>query len=155
MPNVTFPEEAEVDLGDFPVRLLYWGPSHTRGDEFVFLPQQSIVFGGDVVVNRFFPIMADSDSSGTNWIEILGRLEKLHPAIVVPGHGEVGDVGVISAMREYLVFVRDRVQQMKSHGDSVTDVEKRLEPEVLAKYKDWDNPNWIKNAIDNFYNSTK
>jgi glyoxylase-like metal-dependent hydrolase (beta-lactamase superfamily II) len=155
MPNVTFPEEAEVDLGDFPVRLLHWGPSHTRGDEFVFLPQQSIVFGGDVVVNRFFPIMADSDSSGTNWIEILGRLEKLHPAIVVPGHGEVGDVGVISAMREYLVFVRDRVQQMKSHGDSVTDVEKRLEPEVLAKYKDWDNPNWIKNAIDNFYNSTK
>jgi glyoxylase-like metal-dependent hydrolase (beta-lactamase superfamily II) len=155
MPNVTFSEEAEIDLGDFPVRLLHWGSSHTRGDEFVFLPQQSIVFGGDVVVNRFFPIMADSDSSGTNWIEILGRLEKLHPAIVVPGHGEVGDVGVISAMREYLVFVRDRVQQMKSHGDSVTDVEKRLEPEVLAKYKDWDNPNWIKNAIDNFYNSTK
>ena len=71
MPNVTFSEEAEIDLGDFPVRLLHWGPSHTRGDEFVFLPKQSIVFGGDVVVNRFFPIMADSDSSGTNWIEIL------------------------------------------------------------------------------------
>src|ERR1700736_4927559 len=149
MPNVTFSEQVEVDLGDFPVRLLHWGSSHTRGDEFVFLPQQSIVFGGDVVVNRFFPIMADSDSSGTNWIEILGRLEKLHPAIVVPGHGEVGDVGVISAMREYLVFVRDRVQQMKSQGSSVMDVEKRLEPEVRAKYKDWDNPNWIKNAIDN------
>ena len=155
MPNVTFSEEAEVDLGDFPVRLLHWGSSHTRGDEFVFLPKQSIVFGGDVVVNRFFPIMADSDSSGTNWIEILGRLEKLHPAIVVPGHGEVGDVGVISAMREYLVFVRDRVQQMKSQGSSVMDVEKRLEPEVRAKYKDWDNPNWIKNAIDNFYSSAQ
>jgi glyoxylase-like metal-dependent hydrolase (beta-lactamase superfamily II) len=155
MPNVTFPEQAEVDLGDFPVRLLHWGSSHTRGDEFVFLPQQSIVFGGDVVVNRFFPIMADSDSSGTNWIEILERLEKLHPAIVVPGHGEVGDVGLISAMREYLVFVRDRVQQMKSEGSSVTDVEKKLAPEVRAKYKDWDNPDWIKNAIDNFYNSAK
>lgn len=155
MPNVTFSEEAEVDLGDFPVRLLHWGSSHTRGDGFVFLPKQSIVFGGDVVVNRFFPIMADSDSSGTNWIEILGRLEKLHPAIVVPGHGEVGDVGVISAMREYLVFVRDRVQQMKSQGSSVTDVENKLEPEVRAKYKGWDNPNWIKNAINNFYDSAK
>jgi glyoxylase-like metal-dependent hydrolase (beta-lactamase superfamily II) len=155
MPNITFSEEAEVDLGDFPVRLLHWGSSHTRGDEFVFLPKQSIVFGGDVVVNRFFPIMADSDSSGTNWIEILGRLENLHPAIVVPGHGEVGDVGLISAMREYLVFVRDRVEQMKSQGSSVMDVEQKLEPEVRAKYKDWDNPNWIKNAIDNFYRSAK
>jgi glyoxylase-like metal-dependent hydrolase (beta-lactamase superfamily II) len=155
MPNVTFSEEAEVDLGDFPVRLLHWGPSHTRGDEFVFLPKQGILFGGDVVVNRFFPIMADSDSSGTNWIEILGRLEKLHPAIVVPGHGAVGDVGLISAMREYLVFVRDRTQQMKSQGSSVMDVESKLGPEVRAKYKEWDNPDWIKNAIDNFYSSAK
>jgi glyoxylase-like metal-dependent hydrolase (beta-lactamase superfamily II) len=154
-PNITFSEEAEIDLGDFPVRLLHWGSSHTRGDEFVFLPKQSIVFGGDVVVNRFFPIMADSDSSGTNWIEILDRLEKLHPAIVVPGHGEIGDVGLITTLRDYLVFVRDRVQQMKSQGSSVADVENKLAPEVRAKYKDWDNPDWIKNAIDNFYSSAK
>jgi hypothetical protein len=90
-----------------------------------------------------------------NWIQTLGRLEKLSPHIVVPGHREVGDVRLIAAMREYLVFVRDRVQGMKSRGGGVTDVETRLEPEVRAKYKDWDNPNWIKNAIDNFYNSAK
>jgi glyoxylase-like metal-dependent hydrolase (beta-lactamase superfamily II) len=155
MPNVTFSEEAEINLGDFTVQLLHWGPAHTLGDEFVFLPKQRIVFGGDVVINRFFPIMADSDSSGTNWIEILGRLEQLNPAVVVPGHGEVGDVGVITAMREYLAFVRDHVQQMKSQGSSVMDVESKVEPEVRAKYKDWDNPKWIKNAIDNFYSSAK
>ena len=43
---------------------------------------------------------------------------------------------------------------MKSQGRSVADVEKTLEPEVRAKYKDWGNPNWITNAIDNFYNSS-
>ena len=37
---------------------------------------------------------------------------------------------------------------------AVADVEKTLEPEVRAKYKDWGNPNWITNAIDNFYNSS-
>jgi glyoxylase-like metal-dependent hydrolase (beta-lactamase superfamily II) len=153
MPNITFVEEAEINLGDFPVRLFHWGPAHTRGDEFVFLPKQSILFGGDVVVNRFFPIMPDADASGANWIRMLERLEKLNPAIVVPGHGEVGDASLITAMREYLVFVRDRVQQMKSRRSSMADVEKTLEAEVRAKYKDWDNPNWIKNAIDNFYNS--
>ena len=155
MPNVTFSEEAEVDLGDFPVRLLHWGSAHTLGDNFVFLPKQRILFGGDVVINRFFPIMADSDSSGMSWIQTLERLEKLNPAIVVPGHGEVGDVGLIATMREYLFFVRDRVQDMKSQGSGITDVETKLEPEVRAKYKDWDNPNWIKNAIDNFYSSAK
>jgi glyoxylase-like metal-dependent hydrolase (beta-lactamase superfamily II) len=153
MPNITFSEEAEVDLGDFPVRLLHWNSAHTRGDSFVFLPKQRIVFGGDVVINRFFPIMADSDSSGTNWIQTLERLEKLDPAIVVPGHGEVGNVALIESMHEYLVFVRNRVQEMKSQGISITEVETKLDPEVRAKYKDWDNPQWIKNAIDNFYGS--
>ena len=155
MPNVTFSEEAEIDLGGFPVRLLHWNSAHTRGDNFVYLPKQSIVFGGDVVINRFFPIMADSDSSGPNWIETLDHLQKLNPAIVVPGHGEVGDVGLITSMREYLVFVRDHVQEMKSQGSSVTEIETRLGPEVRAKYKDWNNPDWIKNAIDNFYSSAK
>jgi glyoxylase-like metal-dependent hydrolase (beta-lactamase superfamily II) len=153
MPNITFSEEAEVDLGDFPVRLLHWNSAHTRGDSFVFLPKQRIIFGGDVVINRFFPIMADSDSSGTNWIQTLERLEKLDPAIVVPGHGEVGNVALIESMHEYLVFVRNRVQEMKSQGISLTEVETKLDPEVRAKYKDWDNPQWIKNAIDNFYGS--
>jgi glyoxylase-like metal-dependent hydrolase (beta-lactamase superfamily II) len=155
MPNITFSDTAEVDLGDFMVQLLHFGSAHTRGDEFVFLPKQRLVFGGDVVINRFFPIMADSDSSGVNWIDALQRLEDLKPAIVVPGHGEIADVGVITAMREYLVFVRDRVQQMKSQGASITDVENKLDPEVRAKYKDWENPQWIKNAIDNFYGSAK
>jgi hypothetical protein len=44
---------------------------------------------------------------------------------------------------------------MKSQGSSVMDVENRLDPEVRAKYKDWDNPQWIKVAIDDFYSSAK
>jgi glyoxylase-like metal-dependent hydrolase (beta-lactamase superfamily II) len=153
-PNITFKEEAEVNLGDVSVQLFHWGPAHTLGDEFVFLPKQRILFGGDVVVNGFFPIMPDSDANGRNWIRMLERLKQLNPAIVVPGHGEVGDATLITKTREYLEFVRDRVQQMKSQGNTLAEVEKRLEPEVRAKYKDWDNPNWIKNAIDNFYDSS-
>ena len=153
-PAVTFKDEAEVDLGNFPVQLFHWGPAHTRGDEFVYLPKQGIVFCGDVVVNRFFPIMPDADANGANWIQMLQRLEKMKPAIVVPGHGEVGDATLITTMREYLEFVRDRVQQLKSQNHALADIEKELEPEIRAKYKDWDNPNWIKNAIDNFYNSS-
>lgn len=155
LPNVTFKDQAEVDLGDCSVQLLHWGPAHTLGDEFVFLPQQRILFAGDVVVNRFFPIMPDADASGTNWIQMLERMQALNPSIVVPGHGEVGDARLITAMHDYLVFVRDRVHEMKSAGGSLPEVEAKLEPEVRAKYKDWDNPNWIKNAIDNFYSRSQ
>ena len=36
------------------------------------------------------------------WLAILGRLEKLKPAIVYPGHGPVGGPEVLAADREYI-----------------------------------------------------
>jgi len=151
LPQVVYAQEAGVDLGDFQVQLFHWGPAHTRGDEFVYLPKQKILFAGDVVVNRFFPIMPDADANGANWIAVLDRLEKLAPTTLVPGHGAVGDAGLIRAMRDYLVYVRDHVGALKARGLSKQQVERALSPEIRNKYKDWENPEWIKNAIDNFY----
>jgi glyoxylase-like metal-dependent hydrolase (beta-lactamase superfamily II) len=150
-PDVVFEHEAEIDLGDMPVRLLHFGAAHTRGDNFVFLPKQGILFAGDVVVNRFFPILPDTDANGSNWIRILDQLEKLGPATIVPGHGAVGDAKLIGTMREYLVSLRARVTELHHQGQPLEKIEATLTPEIRAKYKDWDNPNWIKNAIENFH----
>jgi hypothetical protein len=66
--------------------------AHSRR-RICFLSEAEDPVRGDVIVNRFFPIMPDADANGTNWIRMLERIEQLHPAIVVPGHGEVGDAG--------------------------------------------------------------
>ncbi len=154
-PHVVFPNAAELDLGNQPVMLLQTGPAHTRGDEAVFLAGPKILFCGDLVVNRFFPIMPDPDSSGSHWIVVLDRLAKLSPAIVVPGHGAVGDARLIAAMKEYLVFVRGRVRELHGQGKSLAEIESVLGPEVRSRYKDWDNPEWIKPAVDNFFAELK
>jgi glyoxylase-like metal-dependent hydrolase (beta-lactamase superfamily II) len=154
-PQVVFPAEAELDLGGLPVQLLQVGPAHTRGDEVVFLTAQKILFCGDLVVNRFFPIMPDPDSSGSHWIVILDRLAKMSPAIVVPGHGAVGDARLIAAMKEYLVYLRGRVRELHGQGKSLAEIESVLGPEVRSRYKDWDNPEWIKPAVDNFFTELK
>ena len=44
------------------------------------------------------------------------RLEELEPAIVVPGHGEVGDAGLISAAHEYLTLVRSETARLAGEG---------------------------------------
>lgn len=154
-PQVVFQHEAELELGNLPVQLLHVGPAHTRGDEVVFLPVQKILICGDLVVNRFFPIMPDSDSNGSHWIEVLDRLVKLSPAIVVPGHGAVGDARLIAATKEYLLYVRGRVRELRGKGKTLAEAESVLDPEVRSRYKDWDNPEWIKRAIDNFYDEMK
>lgn len=150
-PDVVFSEEAEIDLGDTRVQLFHWGAAHTRGDNFVFLPEEGVLFAGDIVVDRFFPILPDPDANGNNWLHILERLKELSPKFIVPGHGKVGDVSLITELQKYFTLVKNRVQDLSRQGKSATQIEQTLGPEIRSRYSDWDNPEWIKNVIENFY----
>ena len=92
-PHLVYEGDAEIDLGGRTVRLRSFGLAHTRGDQVVLCPDEGVLFTGDLVESRIFPIYPffppdDADVDGTRWIEVLRRLEELDPRIVVPGHGE-------------------------------------------------------------------
>jgi glyoxylase-like metal-dependent hydrolase (beta-lactamase superfamily II) len=138
------------------VQLRTWGVAHTRSDQVVFLPEERILFTGDLVEERIFPIYPyfppdDADVDGDRWIEVLGRLEELNPAVVVPGHGAVGDMGVIEAAREYHQLLREETLNLAAEGLDVDEVVARLEPEFLARYPDWEQPEWIAFGIRSFH----
>ena len=147
---------AEIDLGGRIVRLLTWGLAHTRGDQVVHLPDESIVFGGDLFETRMFPIVPyfppdDSDVDGDLWAGVLGHVIDLSPATVIPGHGEVTDVGLVEAVRDYLVTVRAETAGLKGEGLAADEVVEKLTPIVRERHADWDNPEWIDFAIRCFY----
>jgi glyoxylase-like metal-dependent hydrolase (beta-lactamase superfamily II) len=104
-----------------------------------------------VVLNRFFPILPDADASGSGWIAILDRLLQLDPVTVVPGHGEVGDRGLIAAMRQHLVSVRDRVRELTAQGQSAEEITQAVSVEFTDTYKGWQNPRWLKNEAEHFH----
>jgi glyoxylase-like metal-dependent hydrolase (beta-lactamase superfamily II) len=151
LPDLTYAEEARLDLGGTVIELRSVGPAHTRGDQIVVVPEQRVLFAGDLVENRFFPILPDPDAHGTPWIEVLERLEATQPAVVVPGHGEVGDAALIARVRGYLEDVRARVRELSGTGAGVDELKERLEPEIRERYADWDNPIWISFAIERFH----
>src|ERR1700730_228549 len=142
-PDILFDKEAKLDLGGITVRLLWLGPAHTRGDSFIFVEEDGVLFTGDAVINRFFPIFPDADASGKNWLSILDQLDEFHPRTIVPGHGEVGDASLISVERNYLKAVQARVLELKAQGKSADESEKLLAVEFRAKYPTWENPGWI------------
>ena len=45
-----------IDLGGRTVELRTWGLAHTAGDQVVWLPQERILFTGDLAEERIFPI---------------------------------------------------------------------------------------------------
>jgi glyoxylase-like metal-dependent hydrolase (beta-lactamase superfamily II) len=149
-PDLTYGDEARLDLGGIVAELRSVGTAHTRGDQIVYLPEQRLLFAGDLVENRFFPILPDPDAHGSAWIAVLERLEALEPAVVVPGHGGVGDTALVREVRGYLADVRDRVRALGPEVD-VEAAKQRLEPEIRARYGDWDNPIWIPFAVESFH----
>jgi glyoxylase-like metal-dependent hydrolase (beta-lactamase superfamily II) len=51
---------ASVDLGGRTVEFRTWGLAHTAGDQVVWLPQERILFTGDLAEERIFPISRGS-----------------------------------------------------------------------------------------------
>jgi glyoxylase-like metal-dependent hydrolase (beta-lactamase superfamily II) len=117
----------------------------------VFLPESGVLFAGDLVEDRFLPIFPDPDANGLQWLAALDRLQALRPRIVVGGHGDVGDTGLIANLRDYLIAVRDGVDSLRSENVPLEEIEQRLEPELAERQSGWDNQMWIKSAIDSFH----
>ena len=155
-PHVAYDGAADLDLGGRTVELRTWGLAHTRGDQVAFLPQERILFAGDLVETRLFPIFPyfppdDVDVDGGRWIDVLDRLLELDPAIVVPGHGEVGGASLIREARDYMTLVQSETARLAAAGLDVDAVVERLEPELRARYADWGSPEWIGFAIRCFF----
>jgi glyoxylase-like metal-dependent hydrolase (beta-lactamase superfamily II) len=149
-------EVRELDLGGRSAHLLNRGPAHTLGDQVAFLPEERILFTGDLVEDRIFPIYPwfppdDADVDGSRWIDVLRWLESLEPAVVVPGHGEVGDAGLIAAARAYHERLREETFRVADEGADAEEAVARIEPGVREHHLDWEQPEWIAFGIRCFH----
>ncbi len=147
-PHVTYDGAAELLLGGHTAQLRTWGLAHTRADQVVFLEEQRVLFTGDLVENNCFAIFPwfppeDTDVDGDRWIELLEQLEALEPAVVVPGHGEVGDASVITRAREYLQLLRSEARRLAEEGASEEETAAHLDRTMRELHPDWAQPEWI------------
>jgi glyoxylase-like metal-dependent hydrolase (beta-lactamase superfamily II) len=143
-PDVLFDREAKIDLGGVTARLFYVGPAHTKGDELIFVEEDSVLIPGDIVQKDIFPIMPKADASVKGWLAILDNIETLHPKFIIPDHGApIVDASQIATQRAYLLALQARALELKKQGTSAEDAGKTITAELKAKNPDWPNPNNI------------
>ncbi|WP_261803586.1 MBL fold metallo-hydrolase [Variovorax sp. PAMC26660] len=82
------------------------GPAHTPEDLAIYLPQQKVLFAGDIVFRNRIPYVGTADSR--HWIASLDALLALDARTIVPGHGPASDEPKkdLQQTRDYLVFLR-------------------------------------------------
>jgi glyoxylase-like metal-dependent hydrolase (beta-lactamase superfamily II) len=134
-PTDTFADALTLDLGNRLVELRYLGRGHTSGDIVVWLPEERILFAGDLVEAQAAPYMGDSYpgswSTGT-----LDAVAAVGARQLVGGRGPVvrGDA-VATAIKDTRAFVRttlEATERVRERGgtlkDAFEDVHARLAP---------------------------
>jgi glyoxylase-like metal-dependent hydrolase (beta-lactamase superfamily II) len=118
----TFDEALVLDVGGVRFELRHAARAHTPGDSFVWLPDEGVVFTGDIVyVERMLGVLPVSSSR--EWLEAFAAIAALEPAVVVPGHGDPTDLARATAdTYDYLVFLREAVGEFMDHGGDITRV---------------------------------
>ena len=84
-PTLTFKGEMTLWLGKLEVKILQLGRGHTKGDTVVWLPEEKVLFSGDLV--EYEAACYTGDAYLADWPQTLDNLEALQPDKVVPGRG--------------------------------------------------------------------
>ncbi|MCA1443137.1 MBL fold metallo-hydrolase [Ensifer sp. IC4062] len=142
--------ETVIDLGSREVRLRTWGTTHSPGDQIVFLPQERILFAGDLLEERMFPIVpffppmiGAGDIDVAKWETALNDMMRLQPRLIVPGHGNLGGAELPEAVLGYFQTVREMLAEAGPETASL--------PSLLrARYATWENPEFISPALRYF-----
>jgi glyoxylase-like metal-dependent hydrolase (beta-lactamase superfamily II) len=140
--DITFEREYQLDLGGVHVQFLVVGPTHTRGDTGFFIEEDAVLFSGDVVMNNSF-LAANQASSIKAWLAAFDAFEAMHPKVVVPSHGPVGDGTIIATNRAIMQGIQSRVRELKAQGRSADEVAATIQSEFQAKHPDWPRANGL------------
>jgi glyoxylase-like metal-dependent hydrolase (beta-lactamase superfamily II) len=84
-PTIVFERRMTLWMGKLQVELLQLGRGHTKGDTVVWLPQEKILFSGDLVEFDATPYTGDAYLA--DWPATLDAVAALGPQKLVPGRG--------------------------------------------------------------------
>ncbi len=114
LPTVTFKEDLTIHINDEDVMMIHVDHAHTDGDAIIYFPKSNVIHMGDTFFNGRFPFI-DLFSGGT----IDGIIEAANKVLfladndtkIIPGHGALSNKKELTAYRNMLMDVRDRVKQ--------------------------------------------
>ena len=135
LPTRTFEGELDLHIGDRTVRLIETGPAHTAGDLIVHLPEEDIVFTGDILFHGGHPVVWAGPVA--NWIRACDRILELEPTVVVPGHGPLATTAAVADLKGYFEFLTGAARIRFDDGMTPMEAARDIE---LGPYAGWCEP---------------
>jgi glyoxylase-like metal-dependent hydrolase (beta-lactamase superfamily II) len=139
-PTLVFEKRLTLSLGKLQVEIMQLGRGHTKGDTIVWLPQEKILFSGDLVEYGATPYTGDAYLS--EWPATLDAIAALKPAKLVPGRGaslqtpEAVRAG-LDGTRAFITEMFAAVKRGAAAGKDLRAVYRETYAELRPKFGDW------------------
>jgi len=128
LPTKTYAKTEKLTADGVHIRLYHWANGHTSGDTIVYLPDEKIVFGGDLLVtNRPDTLIhLEKNGSAAGWIENAKGMVGLNADTYLTGHGEMMTKADV---QKKLAFIEDKynmIKTMSAQGKSLDEIKTSL-----------------------------
>lgn len=135
VPQITFDDQMQLDLGGVVIDLMYLGPSHSDNLIQVHIPVDKVLIAIDMAKGKsIFPDFRDMDVHST--LDMMATLEHLpNVEIVLPGHGPITDQSTFHDERVYLQALHDEVLEHMVAGRSLPEI---LELVTMDEFSDYE-----------------
>jgi len=132
-PDKSVKDGEVLTIGGTRFRILYPGPAHSDSDIMIELPDEKVLFFGDIVRDGLLgPFMTSYKGN----IEAIDRGLKTGATLFVPGHGRSGNRTVAEHYRRFLETMREQVRVNYRKGLSDFEMKPKI-AEALKDYRGW------------------
>ncbi len=132
LPTTTFEGRLDLRIGTRPVTLLEVGPAHTGGDVVVHLPDDGVVFTGDILFHGGHPIVWAGPVA--NWVAACDRVLELDASVVVPGHGPLATPTAVAELKGYFDYLTAEARARHDGGMTALEAARDID---LGPYAGW------------------
>ena len=139
-PTLVFEKRMTLWIGKLQVELMQIGRGHTKGDTVVWLPQERILFSGDLVEYQTTPYTGDAYLA--DWPATLDAIAALKPVKLVPGRGaalqnEDQVAAGLDGTRAFITEMFGAVKAGAASGKDLRTVYKETYAALKPRFGDW------------------
>ena len=125
LPNQLVSKNREtLKINGIKVELFHWAPAHTSGDLVIYLPDEKIVFTGDIIAAQMSDplIHLEKNGSSAGWITTVKGIVGLNADQFVPGHGDLQTKAAIQKRLADAEAKREKIKQLVAQGKSLDEI---------------------------------
>lgn len=134
-PDLTFDHRLELHFGGRRVDLVYLGRAHTSGDIFIHLPDDGLLFTGDVAQDGGVPYMLDGHMR--DWVETDTHLLDLPFERFVSGHGPIGAKPALVEARDFIAALVSNAEGAFRDGQDVPRATEAVRDALRGRFGGW------------------